>query len=49
MDLNTAIGSTSANTNGVALIAYTPNDPPNATDWQALANKMNELIAALRR
>ena len=49
MDLNTAIGSTSANTNGVDLIAYSPSDPPTAADWQALADKMNELITALRR
>ena len=49
MDLNTAIGGTSANSNGVALIAYSPSDPPTAADWQVLADKMNELIAALRR
>ena len=29
--------------------SYTPNDPPTATDWQVLADKMNELITALRR
>ena len=49
MDPNTAIDSTSANSNGVDLIAYSPRDPPTAADWQALADKMNELITALRR
>ena len=39
----------SANSNGVDLIAYSPSDPPTAADWQALADKMNELITALRR
>ena len=49
MDLNSALGSTFANSNGVDLIAYSPSDPPTAADWQALADKMNELIMALRR
>ena len=49
MDFNSAIGSASANSNGVDLIAYSPSDPPTAADWQALADKMNELITALRR
>jgi hypothetical protein len=40
---------TSANTNAVSQLAYIPNDPPTAADWQALADKVNELIAALRR
>ena len=47
--LANAIGGTSANSNGVALIAAAPNDPPTAADWQVLADKVNELIAALRR
>jgi len=48
-DLTNALGSTSANTNAVGLIAYAPSDPPTAADWQVLADKVNELIAALRR
>ena len=48
-DLSSAIGGTSANSNGVGLIAYTPSDPPTAADWQVLADKMNELMTALRR
>lgn len=48
-DLNNALATTSANSNGVALIAAAPNDPPTAADWQVLADKMNELIVALRR
>jgi hypothetical protein len=48
-DLTSAIGGTSANTNAVSQLAYIPNDPPTAADWQALADKVNELITALRR
>ena len=52
-DLNNALAktlaTTSANSNGVAPLAAAPNDPPTAADWQVLADKMNELIVALRR
>jgi hypothetical protein len=48
-DLNTALGGTSSNSNIVGLLAYVPSDPPTAADWQALADKVNELITALRR
>jgi len=47
--IGTAIGGTSANTNAIGFLAYVPSDPPTAADWQALADKVNELIAALRR
>jgi len=47
--LDNALGSTSANSNGVTLIAYSPSDPPTAAGWQVLADKMNGLITALRR
>ena len=40
---------TSANSNTAGLLAYVPSDPPTAADWQALADKVTELIAALRR
>ena len=48
-DLTNALATTSANSNGVAPLAAAPNDPPTAADWQVLADKVNELIAALRR
>ena len=44
-DLNNALGSTSANTNGVATLDTPMNDP----DMETLRQKMNELIGALRR
>ena len=49
MDLNSAIGGTSANSNGVAQLGLTVSDPPTQTELQAVANKLDELIAALRR
>ncbi|MCX7010109.1 MAG: hypothetical protein NTY53_23205 [Kiritimatiellaeota bacterium] len=47
--LSDAIGTTSANTNAIELIALTPSDPPTASDLQAVIDKVNELITALRR
>ena len=44
-DLNNALGSTSANTNGVATLDTPMSDP----DMETLRQKMNELIGALRR
>jgi hypothetical protein len=49
MDLNSAIGGTSANSNGVAQLGLTFSDPPTQSELQAVANKLDELIAELRR
>ena len=52
-DLTAAIDATvagsSANTNAVPTLNMTVNDPPSAAEVQALANKIDELIMALRR
>jgi len=47
--LNDAIAGTSANTNTIQLLGLTVSDPPTQSELQAIANKMDELIAALRR
>jgi hypothetical protein len=39
----------SANTNTIALLGLTVSDPPTQAEVQALANKLDELILALRR
>ena len=43
-----ATGS-SANSNGVSTLNLAVSDPPSQMEMQALANKLDELIAALRR
>jgi hypothetical protein len=43
------IAGTSANTNSIALLNFTVSDPPTQADLQAVANKLDELINALRR
>jgi len=48
-DLSFAFGATSANTNGVQLLGLTVSDPPTQSELQAVANKIDELIQALRR
>jgi hypothetical protein len=48
-DLSFAFGATSANTNGVQLLGLTVSDPPTQSEMQAIANKLDELITALRR
>ena len=48
-DLTTALGSTSANSNSVATLGLTVSDPPTQSEMQTIANKLDELIAALRR
>jgi len=52
-DLNTAIvtavDGSSANTNAIGLLGLTVSDPPTQTEMQTIANKLDELIAALRR
>ena len=40
---------TSANTNAVSQLGLTVSDPPTQSELQAVANKLDELIAALRR
>jgi hypothetical protein len=48
--LATAIGTTSANSNGVAPLGATSfSDPPTRVDLQLVASKLDELINALRR
>jgi hypothetical protein len=47
--LNAAISGTSNNTNGVAFLSLVVSDPPTQGEVQQIANKLDELIAALRR
>ena len=48
-DLTTAIDGTSTNSNGVELLSLFVNDPPTQFDVQTIADKIDELIGALRR
>jgi hypothetical protein len=43
------IGGTSANSNGVGTLGMSVSDPPTQGEVQALADKLDELINALRR
>jgi hypothetical protein len=47
--LDAAIAGTSANSNGVATLGMTVSDPPTQAEMQTLADKVDELITALRR
>jgi len=47
--LDSAISGTSANSNSVAALGLTVSDPPTQGEMQAIANKLDELITALRR
>jgi hypothetical protein len=47
--LNDAIQTTSANSNSVAELAGAISDPPQQMEVQAIADKLDELILALRR
>ena len=47
--LTTAINGTSSNTNNVSTLGLTVSDPPTQSEVHALANKLDELINALRR
>ena len=49
MDLSTALGGTSANSNAISQLGLTVSDPPTQSEMQTIANKLDELIAALRR
>ncbi len=47
--INGVLAQTSNGSNGVALLGMTVSDPPTQAEVQAVANKLDELIAALRR
>ena len=47
--LNDALLTCSANTNGVATLELTVSDPPTQMEVQALVNKVNEMLLAQRR
>ena len=47
--LDSAIAGTSGNSNGVGLLNLFISDPPSQGEMQAVANKLDELIQALRR
>jgi hypothetical protein len=47
--LDNAIATTSANSNGVGLLNLFISDPPTQGELQAVSNKLDELIQALRR
>ncbi|MFN0075461.1 MAG: hypothetical protein ACKVY0_03190 [Prosthecobacter sp.] len=47
--LTTAINGTSSNSNAVAALGMTVSDPPTQSEMQQIADKMDELILALRR
>lgn len=47
--LDTAIADTSNNSNGVATLGLSASDPPTQSEVQAVADKLDELILALRR
>ncbi len=44
-----AISGTSSNSNAVATLNLVVSDPPTQTEMQSLANKVDELLLALRR
>jgi hypothetical protein len=48
-DLLNALNTTSANTNAVSPLNLWASDPPSQSDLQQVANKLDELIMALRR
>jgi hypothetical protein len=43
------LSGTSSNSNGVTALAMVVSDPPTQAQMQAIANKLDELIGALRR
>ena len=47
--LDAAISGTSSNSNSVSLLGLVVSNPPTQTEMQSLADKMDELILALRR
>lgn len=49
VQLAAAIATTSTNSNGVALLSLAVSAPPTQAEMQATADKLDELITALRR
>ena len=47
--LANAIAGTPSNCNGVELLSLIVSDPPTQSEMQAIANKLDELITAMRR
>jgi len=47
--LTSGINATSANSNGVGTLSMGVSDPPSQAEVQAIADKLDELINALRR
>ena len=47
--LDSAMASTSANSNGVSTLGMVVTNPPTQSEVQTLADKLDELITALRR
>ena len=47
--LTAAISGTSANSNAVTTLGLVVSNPPSQAEMQSLADKMDELILALRR
>lgn len=47
--LDDAIATTSANSDGVGFLGMVVSDPPTQSEVQQIADKVDELIAALRR
>ena len=48
-DLETALGSSSSNSNDVSFLNFSVNDPPTQQDVQMVVDKVDELLQALRR
>ena len=49
MELSNAIAGTSSNSNGVGTLGLVASSPPTQYEMQAVADKLDELIYALRR
>ncbi len=47
--LDDAVADTSANSNGVPILSLVASDPPTQAEVQSIADKVDELINALRR
>src|SRR6266853_2021365 len=48
-DLTSAIAGTSSNSNAIPVLAMSVSDPPLQGQVQSIANKVDDLITALRR
>ena len=47
--LNNALANSSNNSNGVSILDMTVSDPPTQMEVQNIANRVDQLILALRR